>query len=188
MSAPRLCECGSRVRILINPHRNPRSRRARRDRAVRLAGHDMCGRCWGALLTNALAKQRQLAAAFVASVVLAVLAAGCGSFDPANPMPTNPLLKASDTVAFDRGQVALLYADTKASYVLLAAGIAKACKTGGFDEETCTAAAKANERMVDIEAQLRKAIANPGVTVDWDAVARAVGIITDLALKVGAGL
>lgn len=77
MSAPNLCECGARIRVVINPHRNPRSRHARRGQAVRLAGHDLCHRCWGAMLTDALAKQRRYAAAFVAVLVLAVLSAGC---------------------------------------------------------------------------------------------------------------
>ena len=53
MSAPKTCECGKPIRVILNPGTNGRSRRARMGKAVALKNHDMCRECWRGLIAQA---------------------------------------------------------------------------------------------------------------------------------------
>ena len=53
MSAPKVCECGRKIRIVVKTHGKKRSRAARRGQAVALKGHHLCDLCWKDLVKAA---------------------------------------------------------------------------------------------------------------------------------------
>jgi len=55
MSAPKICQCGRKIRIVVKTQGKKRSRAARRGQAVALKGHDLCGVCWDELVKRAAA-------------------------------------------------------------------------------------------------------------------------------------
>lgn len=54
----RCSECGDRVQVRIAPWRSPHSRAAQRGRPVSVKGHDLCRRCWRALIAPILTAHR----------------------------------------------------------------------------------------------------------------------------------
>lgn len=132
---------------------------------------------------DVVSKSMRILWAGVFCIILIALT-GCSSLQGG----TNPLLKASDEISFNRGQVALAYADMKAGYVMLRHHLSLACASGKLDEQTCIDIAKANEKMADVETQIRRAIANPHAVVDWEAVSKGISLITELAIKFGVGI
>lgn len=91
--------------------------------------------------------------------------------------------KPADEIRFDRGELAVSYADMKAAYVLLAQSVTAACTSGKLSPAACADAAKIHDRMGLLDAAVRKAIRNPKAEVDWEAVGEAVRLIAGLALK-----
>jgi len=106
-------------------------------------------------------------------LVLLVLAlAGCALFT-----------KPADEIRFDRGELAVSYADMKAAYVLLAQSVTAACTGGKLSQAACADAAKIHDRMGLLDGAIRKAIRNPKAEIDWEAIGEAVQLIAGLALK-----
>lgn len=58
MSAPKFCECGARILIVMHPGRHPKSRDARLGRAKTIPGHDLCGECFGNLIRQSRYTER----------------------------------------------------------------------------------------------------------------------------------
>lgn len=108
----------------------------------------------------------------MALVMVTVLLSGCALFT-----------KPADEIRFDRGELALSYADIKAAYVLLAQSVTQACNAQRLSETSCADAAKIHDRMGLLDHAIRKAIRSPKAEVDWEAVGEAVKLITGLALK-----
>lgn len=84
-------------------------------------------------------------------------------------------------VRFDAMGLALLYADTKAEYAVLAHEVGIRCKDGRLDKEACTRLALTHERVQLVDASLREAIVNPTRPVDWQKVADLVRLVLSVA-------
>jgi hypothetical protein len=108
----------------------------------------------------------------------AVLLSGCALFT-----------KPAETVSFPRGEFALTYRDLSVAYALIEQQIVTGCKTKVINEETCESGARARERLAELDSEIRDAIANPAYEVNWKNVAKALRIISQLAVAVvpGAG-
>lgn len=116
-------------------------------------------------------------------LVLVPLLAGCAEAGWSGIK--TPFVKPVTVASFPAGEFALVYADIKAAYVLLAANVVAACRAKAMAEETCVAAREAQIRIESFDQQVRNTIRDPGVTVDWRAVGEAVRTVTSLAIAVG---
>ena len=101
-------------------------------------------------------------------LLLAIFLAGCGAFGPA------PLV-------LDRGQAALAYADLKELHGALSTRLKSACVAKVLDAATCADAQRATERLAEVDAEFRRALADPKSAVNWETVSRALGIVLRLA-------
>jgi len=100
------------------------------------------------------------------------LAAGCALF-------TAP----AATVKFPRGAFALAYADLKAAQAAMAVRVGQRCVPGGLDPETCRYFERVNDQLGVLDAQVRRAILDPAVEVDWQAIADAMKLVVAIAMK-----
>lgn len=109
-------------------------------------------------------------------LALALLLPGCALFT-----------KPAETVSFPRGELALTYRDLSVAYALIEKEIVAGCKTRVITAETCEAGVKARERLAELDEEIRSAIANPAYEVNWKNVAKALRIISQLAVSVVPG-
>ncbi len=89
----------------------------------------------------------------------------------------------ADKVSFDRGAFTLGYADLKAAVAVKVYQVRTACNAGKIPAEACRDVEAQVTELVRMEAQIRKVIANPDLSPDWDRILEYAGIILSLAGK-----
>jgi len=112
--------------------------------------------------------RRALAGVLISGLVLS----GCALFTVPTP-----------TVRFDRGNFALMYSDFKSLYSVLAVRIGDACAKKKFDADACAAFARAGDQIAALEIPIRRAITDPSVEVDWEALANTAKLLVGLAAR-----
>jgi hypothetical protein len=88
-----------------------------------------------------------------------------------------------DKVSFPKGQFAIVYADMKAIQAAMAIRIADACTLGKLDRDTCLYFVRVNDQLSVLDGQIRRAIMDPAVEVDWQAVTDTVRLVVGVAMK-----
>ncbi len=88
------------------------------------------------------------------------------------------------TVKIERGAFSLAYADLGRVYAVLEQRISALCKEGKLDVPTCQQADRFRDTLTLLDKDIRRAILNPDVEVDWEKI----GQVLELVLKVASTL
>lgn len=85
------------------------------------------------------------------------------------------------TVKIERGAFSLAYADLGRIYAVLEYRMAALCKDGKLDPATCQQAERFRDALTLLDQDMRKAILNPDVEVDWEKIGQALSLILKVA-------
>jgi hypothetical protein len=91
--------------------------------------------------------------------------------------------KPTDTVSFDRMNLAIVRGDVKAAVVALEIRTADACTAKKFTPVTCLQIQSLVEKARALDDKLVAALLDPKVEVDWAEVVKVLKLIIDIAMK-----
>lgn len=116
----------------------------------------------------------------------ALLLGGCASGEHKLPPLPIPFAKPTDTVSFDRVQLALAIGDFQALAAVLEAKAQERCAPGSprpFTAQTCLQIQAAFDQAATARDVLVKSLKDPKVEIDWQEVARVAKLLISIAMK-----
>ena len=123
----------------------------------------------------------------LAVILLAALFLGGCAGQQLPPLPI-PFAKPTDTVSFDRVEVALALGDIQGLVMVLEAKATERCratntKTPSFSPETCQTIQQGIDQAAALKQTIVTALRNPKVEIDWAEVAKVVKLLVSIAMK-----